>query len=115
MSATEARKRRHKRIRKKVKGTRERPRLSVFRSNRHIYAQIITDGESRTLVSASDLELEEKKGKTKTEVARMVGKLLAQKAEKEKIEKVVFDRGGYTYHGRVKALAEGARKEGLSF
>ncbi len=114
----EARKRRHKRVRKKVFGTPERPRLCVFRSLKHIYAQIIDDTIGHTLVAASTLDpaIREKiKGKTKTEQAREVGLLLAQKALAKGITKVAFDRGGYKYHGRVKALAEGARKGGLEF
>ncbi len=114
----EARKRRHKRVRKKVFGTPERPRLNVFRSLKHIYAQIIDDTIGHTLVAASTLDptIREKiKGKTKTEQAREVGRLLAQKALAKGITRVAFDRGGYKYHGRVKALAEGAREGGLEF
>jgi large subunit ribosomal protein L18 len=108
--------RRKKRIRAKVFGTKERPRLSVFRSAKHIYAQLIDDKENKTLISASDLELEKSKMKLKKiEKAREVGKLIAKKAKNLKIEKVVFDRGGYKYHGRIKALAEGAREGGLRF
>ncbi|MBW6497354.1 MAG: 50S ribosomal protein L18 [Bacteroidales bacterium] len=104
------------RIRKRVHGTTERPRLTVFRSNKAIYAQVINDLEGRTLVSASSIskELAEKK-MTKTETAKEVGKLLAGKAKEAGIEKVVFDRNGYLYHGRVKSLAEGAREGGLKF
>ena len=110
------RKKRHRRVRAKLKGTSKRPRLSVFRSNRHIYAQIIDDSKGKTLVSASDLELKDKiKEKRKTKIAFEVGKLIAQKALKKKIESVCFDRGGYKYHGRVKALADGARENGLKF
>ena len=112
------RERRKKSIRRKIKGTQERPRLSVFRSNRHIYAQIIDDTKGITLVSFSSLhkEFREKmsKGSTK-EAAKLVGEILAQKAKDKGIEKVVFDRAGYKYHGRVKALAEGAREGGLKF
>ncbi len=107
---------RHKRIRAKIKGTKDRPRFSVFRSNKHISGQLIDDDKRTTLVSISDLEL--KKGKTldnKVNLAYKVGQLIAQKASKKKIKKVVFDRGGYRYHGRVKAMAEGAKKEGLEF
>jgi large subunit ribosomal protein L18 len=141
--------RRHKRVRAKIFGTAERPRLSVFRSIKHIYAQLIDDETGRTFVSASDLELKKptpkqnlrlatgqetksKKQKTKIKekktgetekpllkgkamVAYEIGKLIAKRALKKKIEKAVFDRGGYQYHGRVKALAEGARKGGLKF
>ncbi|MEE4176180.1 MAG: 50S ribosomal protein L18 [Bacteroides sp.] len=104
------------RIRKKVNGTADRPRLTVFRSNKGIYAQVINDLEGRTLVSASSMskELADKK-MTKTETAKEVGKLLAGKASEAGIEKVVFDRNGYLYHGRVKSLAEGAREGGLKF
>jgi large subunit ribosomal protein L18 len=104
------------RIRKKVQGTTDRPRLTVFRSNKSIYAQIINDLQGHTLVSASSgsKELAEKK-LTKTQVAKEVGKLIAGKANEAGIEKVVFDRNGYLYHGRVKSLAEGAREGGLKF
>lgn len=107
--------RRHKRVKAKIFGTKERPRLCVFRSAKHIYAQLIDDEKGRTLVSASCQELRKKKGQTKTEKAKEIGKLIAKKALEKKIEKVVFDRGGYAYHGRVKALAEGAREGGLKF
>jgi len=113
-----ARKRRHRRVRKKVVGTAERPRLNVFRSLKHIYAQVIDDDKGDTLVAASTLdpELREKlNGLTKTEQAELVGKLVAERALALGIKKVVFDRGGYKYHGRVKALAEGSRKAGLEF
>jgi len=112
----ERRIRRHRRVRKKVRGTAERPRLSVFRSLKHIYAQIINDEEGRTLVAASSLspEIRGMQG-TKTDIARAVGRLVAQKALEKGITRVVFDRGGYKYHGRVKALAEGAREAGLLF
>ncbi len=117
-SKNERRLRRHRRIRKKVFGTPERPRLCVFRSNKHIYAQIIDDTIGHTLVSASTLdpELREKLQKTwNKEAAREVGKLIARRALEKGIKKVVFDRGGYKYHGRVKELAEGAREGGLVF
>lgn len=107
----EARIRRHLRVRKKISGTAERPRLSVFRSNRHIYAQLIDDVEGRTLVAASDREVPVTG--TKTERARAVGKLIAERAKQAGIERAVFDRGGRLYHGRVAAVAEGAREEGL--
>ena len=108
--------RRHKRIRAKISGTAEVPRLCVFRSNKHIYAQLVDDEKGKTLVAVSDLEIETKKKKiTKKEKALEVGKLIAKKAMEKKIKKVVFDRGGYKYHGRVKALAEGAREGGLKF
>lgn len=114
----EARQRRHRRVRKRVMGTPQRPRLSVFRGLKHIYAQIIDDYRGHTLVAASTLdpELREKlKGLTKTEQSKLIGKSLAGRALEEGIGRVVFDRGGYKYHGRVKALAEGAREGGLEF
>jgi large subunit ribosomal protein L18 len=112
----EKRLRRKKRIRAKIFGTKDKPRLSVFRSAKHIYAQLIDDEKNKTLVSASDLELKKSRKKLKKiEKAKEVGKLIAKKAQNLKIEKVVFDRGGYKYHGRVKALAEGAREGGLKF
>lgn len=108
--------RRRKRVRKKIFGVPERPRLSVFRSNRHIYAQIIDDTVGHTLASASSMEKDlDLEGKKKTEVAMEVGRLLAARAREKGIVKVVFDRGGNLYHGRVKALAEGARERGLEF
>jgi large subunit ribosomal protein L18 len=114
MNKVERRSRIRLRIRKKIKGTTHRPRLSVFRSNVHIYAQIIDDVQGKTLVSASSNELKNAKG-TKVEISKEVGKLLAKKAIEANIESVVFDRGGYLYHGRVKGLAEGAREGGLKF
>ncbi|MGD8245375.1 MAG: 50S ribosomal protein L18 [Anaerolineae bacterium] len=113
-----ARRRRHRRIRSKVFGTRERPRLNVFRSLSHIYAQVIDDLEGHTLVSASTIDAEVKRqldGLSKTEQARLVGEVVAQRALDNGIDRVVFDRGGYRYHGRVKALAEAAREKGLKF
>lgn len=104
-----------KRIRKNVTGTATTPRLTVFRSNKQIYAQIINDEESKTLVSASTVGVKECENKTKTEQAAIVGKILGEKAVKAKIETVQFDRNGYLYHGRVKALADGAREAGLKF
>lgn len=112
------RQKRHLRIRKTVNGTPERPRLNVYRSLNHIYAQIIDDKAGRTLVSAStlDKELKGKLGETgNKEAAKAVGKLVAEKALAKGIEEVIFDRGGYIYHGRVKELAEGAREGGLKF
>lgn len=130
------RRRRDRRVRAKIFGTAERPRLCVFRSAKHIYAQLIDDEKGKTLVAASDLELKKlktknKKLKTKIKekeieepskrrtgkvaIAYEVGKLIAKKALEKKIEKVVFDRGGYKYHGRIKALAEGGREGGLTF
>lgn len=117
-TARAARIRRHIRVRKKIEGTPERPRLAVFRSLSHIYAQVIDDRAQRTLVAASDLEpavraqLDKKK---KTERAEIVGAVLAERAKEKGITRVVFDRGGFRYHGRVKALAEAARKGGLEF
>ena len=97
-----------------IQGTKDRPRLFVFRSNQHIYVQLIDDGSAKILVSASDKDLKSKKGK-KSEIANEVGKLIAKKALENKIEKVVFDRGGFVFHGRIKALADGAREAGLKF
>ena len=127
----EKRYRRQKRVRAKIFGTKEKPRLCVFRSNKHISAQLIDDKKGYTLVVASDLEIKkpkiqdkktvlekdnkEDKRSGKVALAYQVGRLIAEKADKKKITKVVFDRGGYKYHGRVKSLAEGARKGGLRF
>ena len=115
-----ARVRRHARVRAKIAGTAERPRLAVYRSNRHIYAQLVDDDVARTLVSASDREVEASgegqgkgQGKGKTAPAKAVGELLAERAKSAGIERVVFDRGGRLFHGRVAALAEGAREKGL--
>jgi len=106
------RKVRHRRMRFYIKGTAERPRLNVFRSNKQIYAQVIDDTNSVTLASASSLDIE---NGANIEGAKTVGKLVAEKAVKQGIKKVVFDRGGYLYHGRVKALADAAREAGLEF
>jgi large subunit ribosomal protein L18 len=103
--------RRHARVRRKVVGSAQRPRLAVYRSNRHIYAQLIDDDAARTLASASDRELKGDEGKTGS--AKAVGELLAKRAKEAGIEAVVFDRGGRLFHGRVAALAEGAREKGL--
>jgi len=111
---TERRKRIKKRIHKKVEGTSERPRLVVFRSLRGIYAQLVDDSSSKTICSVSSLSKDIKKG-NKTETAKLVGKNLAEKAKTLKIEQVVFDRNGFLYHGRVKAVADGAREAGLKF
>lgn len=106
----------HKRIRARVKGTQERPRFCVFKSLNHIYGQIIDDDKNKVLVSASDLEFgKTKKVKGKVNAAKEVGKLIAKKAKEAKIEKVVFDRGGFLFHGKIKAIAEGAREGGLIF
>jgi large subunit ribosomal protein L18 len=113
-----ARRRRHARVRARVSGTAERPRLCVFRSLKHIYAQVIDDSLANTLVSASTLEAEvqtEFSGKDKAAQAAAVGKVLAKRALDAGIEMVVFDRGGYKYHGRVKSLADAAREAGLKF
>ena len=109
------RERRHKRVRRKIFGTSERPRLVVFRSNRGIEAQLIDDREGRTLAAASWLGLKKSFKGNKSEQAAEVGKLLAAGAKKAGIEACVFDRGGYLFHGRVKALADGAREGGLEF
>lgn len=124
---------RHKKVRGKISGTGKIPRLCVFRSGRHIYAQLINDEKNKVLASASDLKIKVKKVKvkksssdnkkekkqeplsSKLSIAFEVGKVIAKKAKELKIESIVFDRGGYKYHGRVKALAEGAREEGLKF
>ena len=132
----EKRYRRHRRVRAKISGSANRPRLCVFRSNKHIYAQLVDDEKSYTILSSSDLELkkskikeqkserklkekeieeEEKSISGKVAIAYEVGKLIAEKALKKKIKKAVFDRGGYKYHGQVKALAQGARDAGLKF
>lgn len=117
-SRSEARLRRHARVRKQISGTPDRPRLNVFRSTAEIYAQVIDDENGNTLISAStiDGELRAKlTGMKKAEQARLVGKAVAERAKAKGIEKVVFDRGGYRYIGRVKALADGAREGGLVF
>ena len=113
LTVRQARQRRHKRVRKRIFGTADRPRLVVFRSNRGIEAQLIDDADSKTLAAASWLQLKKSFKGNKTEQAAEVGKLLAQNAKKADVEEAVFDRGGYLYHGRVKALAEGAREGGL--
>lgn len=104
---------RHKRVRAKVEGTADVPRLNVFRSNKGLFIQLIDDKLGKTLVSISDGDV--KSGKTKVEKAKEAGKLIAQKAKEKKISKAVFDRGGYKYHGRTQAVAEGAREGGLEF
>jgi large subunit ribosomal protein L18 len=118
IKSKKARKRRHRRIRMKINGTAERPRLNVYRSLNHIYAQVIDDVAGHTLVSASTVDSSlaaDLEGKSKREKAAAVGKTVAQKAKDAGISEVVFDRGGYLYHGRVKALADGAREAGLKF
>ena len=106
---------RHKRVRGKISGTPERPRLNVFRSETNIYAQVIDDVSGKTLVSASSLEKDFACEGTKSDAAKTVGQMVAERAKAAGITTVVFDRGGYVYHGRVKALAEGAREGGLQF
>lgn len=106
---------RKNRVRSRVNGTKERPRLTVFRSNTHIYGQIINDDEAKTIVSVSDLKMKKEAKVTKTMLATLVGEELAKKAIAKKIKAVIFDRNGFKFHGRVKALAEGARKGGLEF
>lgn len=113
-----ARKRRHRRIRRKLAGTAQRPRLNVFRSLEHIYAQVIDDDAGRTLVSASTVDKDvapAAAGKNKVEQATLVGKIIAERAQAAGIETILFDRGGFKYQGRIKALADGAREGGLKF
>ncbi len=114
LSKQDRRLRIRRRIRKTVSGNSAVPRLSVFRSNKDIYVQLINDEEGKTLLSVSSLKMESK-GKTKVEVSYEVGKVIAEKAKEAGIEKIVFDRGGYLYHGRVKSLADGVREGGLKF
>lgn len=117
LTRIERRLRIRKRIRRDLSGTSETPRMSVFRSNKQIYVQLIDDVEGKTLLSTSSLEkgILEKKERNKSEQARMVGELVAEEAKKKGIEEVVFDRSGYLYHGRIKELADAARKGGLKF
>jgi large subunit ribosomal protein L18 len=118
IKSLEGRERRKRRIRKKVNGTSERPRLSVFRSAKHIYAQVVNDVDGRTLASASTLSKDLRGGLgegNKSAAAKKVGALLAEQCKSKGITKVVFDRNGYLYHGRIKALADAAREAGLSF
>ena len=118
LSRSKARKRRHLRVRKRVNGTADRPRLNVFRSLSEIYAQLINDETGITLISASSIDRDLRKSmkeKTKTEQAEQVGKVVAERAKSQGIEAVIFDRAGYRYIGRVKALADGAREGGLQF
>ena len=113
-----SRERRHRRVRARVTGTAQRPRLNVFRSLTNIYAQVIDDETGNTLASASSIDPEVRtqlEGKKRTEAAKIVGKVVAERAKKAGISSVVFDRGGYQYHGRVRALAEAAREAGLGF
>lgn len=109
---------RHIRVRRKISGAPDRPRLSVYRSLNHVYAQLIDDTQGVTIASASSLEKavrEQRDGKAKTAVAEIVGELIGRRAKEQGVSRVVFDRGGYRFHGRVKALADAARKEGLAF
>jgi large subunit ribosomal protein L18 len=117
LSKLDRRNRIRQRIRKIISGTAQKPRLSIFRSNKEIYAQIIDDVAGKTLVAASsrDKEIDAAAAATKIATAQEVGKLLASRAQKAGIENIIFDRGGYLYHGRVKALADGARESGLKF
>lgn len=118
VNSGEARRRRHRRIRRRVHGTGARPRLAVFRSMKHIYAQVIDDDQGHTLAAASTLDSEladQIQDGNKTAQAKAVGALVAQRARARGVQKVVFDRGGYVYHGRVRALAEAAREAGLEF
>lgn len=113
----ERRKKLHNRIRKRISGTAERPRLSVYRSNKDVYAQLINDVEGITLLSASSSHLDKQEAdkSNKSDKANKVGKVLAEKAKEKNITSIVFDRSGYLYHGRIKSLAEGAREGGLKF
>ena len=118
IKSREARKRRHRRIRAKLAGTAERPRLNVFRSLEHIYVQVIDDEAGQTIVSASTVDKNlraDLDGKTKKEQATLVGKAVAERAQAACVKQVEFDRGGYLYHGRIRALADGAREGGLEF
>ncbi len=110
-----ARLRRHRRVRKKVRGTADRPRLAVYRSNKYIYAQVIDDISGTTLAAASSLEKDLRKKNLNVETASTVGKAVGDRAKEAGVTEVVFDRGGYPFHGRVKALADGARSAGLEF
>lgn len=113
-----ARIRRHRRVRARISGTADRPRLNVYRSLSHIYAQVIDDTAGHTLVSASTVDRElraQVEGKDKTEAAKLVGELVAKRAQEVGVKQVVFDRGGFKYHGRIKALADAAREAGLEF
>ncbi len=115
MSKEDLREKRHKRVRKKISGTQERPRLSVYKSNRYIYAQLIDDMKGHTLVSASSIEDAMRSGNVNCEISKKVGMLIGKRAVERGIKVVVFDRGGYRYHGNIKSLAEGAREGGLEF
>ena len=108
-----SRQRRHRRVRKRIHGAAERPRLAVYRSNRHIYVQLVDDIEGRTLAAASSLEEDARGGGDKKDVAKRVGELIAKRAREAGVERAVFDRGGRLFHGRVRSVAEGAREGGL--
>lgn len=114
-SRRDARSRRHTRVRKRVRGTAERPRLAVYRSNKYIYAQVIDDVAGHTLAAASSQEADLRSASLNVDTASKVGSLLANRAKDAGVSAVVFDRGGYKYHGKVKALADAAREEGLEF
>ena len=114
-SKARRRKKIHSRVRQKIRGTAEKPRLNIYRSNKYIYGQLIDDISGRTLASASSLETEVTNDGNKSDQSKEPGKLLAQRAKAENIEAIIFDRGGYLYHGRVKSFAEGAREGGLNF
>jgi large subunit ribosomal protein L18 len=115
IAKNEIRQRIHRRIRQRVRGTAERPRLAVYRSTAHIYAQVIDDGAGRTVVSASSVEKGGRRNGGNVAAAREIGRMVAERAKEKGINSVVFDRGGYLYHGRVKALADAAREAGLEF
>ncbi|MGB9848098.1 MAG: 50S ribosomal protein L18 [Minisyncoccia bacterium] len=115
ISKKDKRIRRHKKIRAKIFGVANKPRVSVFISNKHLYAQVIDDNKGKTLISVSDFELKTDKKETKMTIAKKIGLLLAEKLKKLKIYKIVFDRGGFKYHGRVKNIAEGLREGGIKF
>lgn len=115
LTKSERRLRIKRRVRKSISGTAERPRLAVYRSNKEIYAQVINDVDGKTLAAASSLEKDFNKEGTKSDVAKAVGKMVAERATAAGVELCAFDRGGYLYHGRIKSLAEGAREGGLKF
>jgi len=116
LQKVEGRRRRHQRVRKRVRGSAEQPRLCVFRSSRHIYAQLVDDARGRTVAAASTMEPEARAGRTAdVEAARAVGRRLGERATRAGITTAVFDRGGFRYHGRVAAVADGAREAGLAF
>lgn len=114
-SRQDARNRRHTRVRKRVHGTSDRPRLAIFRSNKYIYAQVIDDTEARTLAAASSQESDLRSSALNIDTASKVGALVASRAKEAGVENVVFDRGGFKFHGKIKALADAAREEGLEF